>query len=333
MNRSESISKLAEALSAFQAQVDGAKKSSENPLYKSKYADLAEIWKTIREPLTANGLSVAQVGVDSESGTIAIETILLHTSGEWISGITKLDLVERTKNDGMKQRNDPQSAGAAITYARRYGLSAILGIHQEDDDANTFCNNDPKPSPNEFQKESRRYATLMATKQLTADDLMLYPELYENAVKAGDHVSLYQINDKLDRKPAKATQPTASDLRKSCADEIKRLIESGIDNYGDETRRHNSFVKHLGTDTLKECENVEKLTAYLDHLKSAKPTKSKAQITKELSDAKISAHGTIISMVPSEEREKWETAVNTATDPVAVKAVQDEIVKSFGGAE
>ena len=76
MNRSESITNLATALNAFQAAVEGAKKTSDNPYYKSKYADLASIWQTIREPLTANGLSVAQVSVPTEPGMIGIETML-----------------------------------------------------------------------------------------------------------------------------------------------------------------------------------------------------------------------------------------------------------------
>ena len=58
MRMSETIGKIAKALSAFQSQVDGAKKSSDNPFYNSKYADLAEIWKTIREPLTNTGLGL-----------------------------------------------------------------------------------------------------------------------------------------------------------------------------------------------------------------------------------------------------------------------------------
>lgn len=126
MKMSESISNLATAMSLFQSQVAGAKKSSDNPYYNSKYADLAEIWKTIREPLTANGLSVIQTSDVSDPEIAIVETILMHKSGEWIMGSSSM----------KPKKSDPQGVGSAITYARRYGLSAILGIHQEDDDGN-----------------------------------------------------------------------------------------------------------------------------------------------------------------------------------------------------
>ena len=137
MNKSESIKELAAALSHFQAAVAGAKKSSDNPYYKSKYADLAAIWQTVRAPLTENGLSVSQVSQPTEPGLIAIETILMHESGEWISGVIVMPLT----------KSDPQGAGSAITYARRYGLAAILGVHQEDDDAQSQHKDAAKQKP------------------------------------------------------------------------------------------------------------------------------------------------------------------------------------------
>lgn len=137
MNKSESIKELAAALSHFQAAVAGAKKSSDNPYYKSKYADLATIWQTVRAPLTENGLSVSQVSQPTEPGLIAIETVLMHESGEWISGIIVMPLT----------KSDPQGAGSAITYARRYGLAAILGVHQEDDDAQSHNKDTAKHKP------------------------------------------------------------------------------------------------------------------------------------------------------------------------------------------
>lgn len=137
--QSESIKNLATALSKFQSEVMGASKSSDNPFFKSKYADLAEIWNTIKEPLTVNGLSVVQTnsesptiitkdlsGVEKAQFTITVVTTLLHSSGEWINGCLMLPIL----------KPDPQMAGSAITYARRYALAGILGIYQEDDDGN-----------------------------------------------------------------------------------------------------------------------------------------------------------------------------------------------------
>ena len=127
MNKSESITNLVKALTNFQGKMTAVKKDSVNPFYKSKYASLDTIWETIRKPLSENGLSVAQtMGVDNDKSVL--ETTLYHTSGEWISGTQLVNPV----------KNDPQGLGSAITYARRYSLSAILGlVSDDDDDANT----------------------------------------------------------------------------------------------------------------------------------------------------------------------------------------------------
>jgi len=125
MNKSESIIELAKALSNFQGKMTSVKKDATNPFYKSKYATLDTIWETIRKSLSENGLSIAQTMnlIDNKS---VLETTLYHTSGEWISGTQLVNPV----------KDDPQSLGSAISYARRYSLSAILGIvADEDDDA------------------------------------------------------------------------------------------------------------------------------------------------------------------------------------------------------
>ena len=117
---------LAKALSNFQSKMIAVKKDATNPFYKSKYATLDTIWETIRKPLSDNGLSVAQT-MDIENGKDVLNTTLYHISGEWISGMQSINPV----------KDDPQSLGSAISYARRYSLSALLGIvADEDDDAN-----------------------------------------------------------------------------------------------------------------------------------------------------------------------------------------------------
>ena len=125
--RSESVKGIATALANFQGKMAAVKKDSINPFYKSKYASLDTIWETIRKPLSENGLSVAQA-MDVDNDKSVLETTLYHTSGEWISGTQLVNPV----------KDDPQSLGSAISYARRYSLSAILGIvSDDDDDANT----------------------------------------------------------------------------------------------------------------------------------------------------------------------------------------------------
>lgn len=127
---SEALNHLSAALSKFQGEVENAKKSSVNPHFKSRYADLAEIWDTVRAPLAANGLAVVQLPCESEAGHVGLTTLLVHSSGQWLKDSMRLRLT----------KDDAQGAGSALTYARRYALAAVLGIAQEDDDANAASN-------------------------------------------------------------------------------------------------------------------------------------------------------------------------------------------------
>lgn len=125
MNKSESIAKLALALSKAQGEMKGALKDSSNPFFKSKYADLESCWDSCRSILAKNELSVIQT-FDYGEGGDSLTTVLAHSSGEWISGKQRLLFKDATA----------QGLGAASTYARRFGLAAIVGIVQVDDDGN-----------------------------------------------------------------------------------------------------------------------------------------------------------------------------------------------------
>jgi len=125
MQKSESIKNLAAALNKAQAEMGGAAKDANNPFFKSKYADLGSVIRAIKEPFASNGLSYSQFPI-SEADTVGVDTILMHSSGEWIESRLLLPMVKA----------DPQKAGSAITYARRYALQAIAGIPSEDDDGN-----------------------------------------------------------------------------------------------------------------------------------------------------------------------------------------------------
>lgn len=125
MLKSEQINELAAALAKSQGQLEGAKKSSSNPFFKSKYADLAECWNTCREALTANEISVIQMPEEiNENGRLNITTMLAHSSGQYISSTLTMTVTKL----------DPQAIGSAITYGRRYALAAMVGLAQEDDD-------------------------------------------------------------------------------------------------------------------------------------------------------------------------------------------------------
>lgn len=123
LNRSSTIAALAAALSAFQGEVESIKKDADNPFFKSKYASLENIIATTRATLAKHGLAVTQLPI----GDNELTTILLHKSGEFIETTVRLNAKDRT----------PQAIGSAITYMRRYTLSAILGLAtDEDDDGN-----------------------------------------------------------------------------------------------------------------------------------------------------------------------------------------------------
>jgi hypothetical protein len=128
-NRSETIGKLALALSKAQGAMDGATKGSHNSFFKSNYADLAAVWAACREPLSKNELAVVQITEQAERG-ITIVTTLIHSSGEWIE--SRLNV--------KPQKEDPQALGSAISYGRRYALAAMVGIYQTDDDAEAAMN-------------------------------------------------------------------------------------------------------------------------------------------------------------------------------------------------
>lgn len=125
MQKSVSIANIAKALLEVQKTIKPAIKDSDNPFFKSKYADLTAVWDACAEALATNGLSVVQLGVPSSApNMVAISTILLHVSGEWIEGTMEAPLT----------KNDAQAVGSCTTYLRRYGLAAMIGIRTEDDD-------------------------------------------------------------------------------------------------------------------------------------------------------------------------------------------------------
>jgi len=126
MKTSESITKIAPALVNAQKDFLSAKKSSNNPFFKSKYADLQSVISAVKESLNDNGIAFIQSPTESENDVLKLTTRLLHESGEWIEDTSVCPLVKR----------DPQAFGSALSYLRRYSLSAMLGIYQADDDGN-----------------------------------------------------------------------------------------------------------------------------------------------------------------------------------------------------
>ncbi len=136
VNQSENMDKLASALVAAQAAVKVAAKDSTNPALKSRYADLSSIWDACRDALRDAGLAVSQhPGVDG--AYVTLDTILLHSSGQFITSRCAAPLVEMVTRDGKVIPPNAQMVGSCISYLRRYALAAVVGVVSDvlDDDA------------------------------------------------------------------------------------------------------------------------------------------------------------------------------------------------------
>jgi hypothetical protein len=136
IERSEQIAELATALAKAQAQLGPAIKDKTNPAFKSRYADLTAVWDACRKPLSDNGLSVVQMPVDAEPGRVALTTILLHASGQYLSSTVSTRIV----------KDDPQGVGSALTYLRRYTLAACVGIVADEDDDGNHASQPSQPA-------------------------------------------------------------------------------------------------------------------------------------------------------------------------------------------
>ena len=130
MERSDSIGKLSEALAKAQGGflpvkrsviVDFTTKGGQRVKYT--YAPLVDVLESCRKALSENGLAVMQPA-QVAGNMVTVETLLCHTSSEWVKSELVLESTDKT----------PQAIGSALTYARRYALSALLGIASEEDD-------------------------------------------------------------------------------------------------------------------------------------------------------------------------------------------------------
>jgi hypothetical protein len=151
--QSDSIDQLSLALAQAQGEMVNAAKTSDNPSFRSKYADLASVWDAIRGPLSKHGLSVTQtfrkVATSAEYTVVRtaktgevwetrlqhladLVTTLHHASGQWIASELPV----------MSEWGNPQALGSTITYLRRYSLQAACGIAPEDDDGNAATGRD-----------------------------------------------------------------------------------------------------------------------------------------------------------------------------------------------
>ncbi len=182
MEMSEQVDALSKALSKAQGEMGGAVKDSNNPFFKSSYADLGSVIAAIKDAFTANGLSYTQFPIRDEAGA-GVETILMHESGQWIKSSYTLPLA----------KFDAQSAGSCLTYARRYALQAIAGIPAVDDDGNQATAAAPQAQPAPPAKPTRQPKAQRTPENVqqeaTAKNIMV------NGKEYGPLISCNEINN------------------------------------------------------------------------------------------------------------------------------------------
>lgn len=174
MNKSDSISELAKAFAKTQQELKQPLKDAENPFFKSAYVPLENVAESITEAATKNGLSFSQEP-SFDDGMVTVTTLVMHSSGEWI---------EYAPLKMKPVKNDPQAFGSAITYAKRYALSAIFGITSDkDDDGNEAI------QPQEPQRQRKATRKAQAKQYIPAEKA----KQYENDVQA--IIKATNIND------------------------------------------------------------------------------------------------------------------------------------------
>lgn len=170
MTQSELINELAGALSKAQGEMQAAIKDKVNPFFKSSYADLGSVWDAARPVLSKHGLCVLQTTEVSPDSRIVMVTTLAHTSGQWVKSFLPLN----------PAKNDSQGIGAALTYLRRYSLSAIVGVVcDEDDDGETAVGRGKNaqgnnPTQQAASKKESDAAQLLGKDQISAITTLIH---------------------------------------------------------------------------------------------------------------------------------------------------------------
>ena len=128
------MKELAKALVTAQAAMNHAAKDSKNPHFKSAYSSLVSVIDAVRPHLAGNGLAFVQK-LHTANGGVAVETVLIHESGQELSCGTLF--IPASKQDA-------QGFGSALSYAKRYSLQSALGIASADDDGEAAVKSTPK---------------------------------------------------------------------------------------------------------------------------------------------------------------------------------------------
>ena len=185
MQKSDQINELATALSVAQGEMKGVDFNAVNPFLKNKYADLGALIESAKPILAKNGLSVSQLPF-GESAKVGVTTILLHTSGQWMSTDVSLLISDE------KGKSGAQVAGSIITYLRRYSLSSILGMYSEEDDDGATAGKATAPAKQTAPKAQAKTPALASNGQKVAL-LKLYRELHPDLTEEECNTDLQTV--------------------------------------------------------------------------------------------------------------------------------------------
>ena len=159
MNKSEGIQNLAAALSKAQAEFPVIKFDSVNPFLKNGYASLGAVIAGGRPVLAKFGLAVTQLTF-GEDGVVGVETMLTHSSGEWISDRVSMQVGDE------RGKSSAQVAGSIVTYLRRYALASILGVYADEDGDG----NKPAPAELKAREEKKPVEAASISETVTIED-------------------------------------------------------------------------------------------------------------------------------------------------------------------
>lgn len=177
-NNTADLSSYAPAMLKAQKAIENAVKGSKNPHFRNTYADLNAVLAAVKGPLNENGILIQQFASSADGLTVDVTTQLLHESGQYMTSTLRL----------KPSKADPQGIGSAITYGRRYTLSAMCGLGAEDDDGNEASGHRQQP----------QRTVPMATDEQKRDLKELLdksPRTDEEFAKAAKHVGCASLNE------------------------------------------------------------------------------------------------------------------------------------------
>jgi len=225
MNAKEVPFNPSEKIIAIQSEICGLKKNTNNPFFKSKYINLGSIVNAIKPVLHKNDCySTHKVNINGEGNPFLVTEIAYKDGTVLLSCASPLP---------VKDGNDPQKLGSAITYMRRYNLTALLEIEEDDDDGNSA--NQPSTKQNQFQKLGNATNGDMEATQRKAneDRFAKLKESLEGCGSLDEMVALWQDSMKVVGQLKKYANKDNNDLYSKLID-CKQYMKNALDPDGQE---------------------------------------------------------------------------------------------------